>query len=184
MKQAELRQQLFNLIKKEAFFKQKVVLSSGKTSTCYIDIRRISLQSKGAYFIAGLLWEQIKNEIFSAIGGPTLGADPILSSLAYHAQLKNRPIKTFIVRKEKKQHGRQQILEGPPINKDSKVIIVDDVATSGKSLVETIKKLQPLGIKAIKACVIIDRDEGAREALSRYNCPLLSLFKLKEFITG
>ena len=181
MNKERIKKQLFNLIKKKAFFKRKIVLSSGKISNFYIDVRQISLESQGAFLIANLLWEEIKKDKFSSIGGPTLGADPILSALAYHAYLNKRQIKTFLVRKKKKQHGRSKIIEGPPLRKNSKVIILDDVATSGKSLVEAIKKLRSLKIKVKKALVVVDRQEGAKEALQPYKCPLYSLFKLRDF---
>ncbi len=181
MNKEDLKKQLYDLIKKDAFYKEKVVLSSGKESTCYIDIRRISLQSKGNYLISNLLWESIQKQEFTAVGGPTLGADPIISGLSYHAYLKNEPINTFIVRKEQKKHGRTRLIEGPPLEKGAKVIIIDDVATSGKSLVTAIDKLNDYGITTIKAYAVIDREEGATQALAKKDCLLESLFKLSEF---
>jgi len=182
MRRTKVYRELFNLIKKEAFFKKRVVLSSGKVSNYYIDLRRITLQSKGAYLVASLLWEEIKKERFSFIGGPTLGADPILSALAYHSYLKKRPIKTFIVRKERKKHGQAQLIEGPHLEKNSRVIIIDDVATTGSSLVESARKILSSRGRIIKAWVVVDREEGAREALSKLKIPLYSLFRLSDFL--
>ncbi|MBN2119903.1 MAG: orotate phosphoribosyltransferase [Candidatus Omnitrophica bacterium] len=181
MNEKDLRRDLFKLIYNEAFFKKRILLSSGKISSFYVDVRKISLKSKGAFLIANLLWKELEKEKFSAVGGPTLGADPILSSLAYHAHIKRKCLKTFIVRKSAKKHGRAKIIEGPNIPKNSKVIIIDDVATTGKSLVEAIQKLRTLKINVTKAFVVVDREEGAGEALSGYGCPLQSLFKLREF---
>ncbi|RKY42820.1 MAG: orotate phosphoribosyltransferase [Candidatus Omnitrophota bacterium] len=182
MRKAKVHRELFNLIKKEAFFKKKVLLSSGKVSNYYIDLRKITLQSKGAYLVANLLWEEIKREKFSFLGGPTLGADPILSAIAYHSYLKGKPLKTFIVRKERKKHGQAQVIEGPPLKKKSRVIIIDDVATTGASLGEAAKKLIPLGVKVVKAWVIVDREEGAKEFLSKLGISLNSLFRLSDFL--
>ncbi|HEC69044.1 MAG TPA: orotate phosphoribosyltransferase [Candidatus Omnitrophica bacterium] len=182
MRKAKVHRELFNLIKKEAFFKKKVLLSSGKVSNYYIDLRKITLQSKGAYLVANLLWEEIKREKFSFLGGPTLGADPILSAIAYHSYLKGKPLKTFIVRKERKKHGQAQVIEGPPLKKKSRVIIIDDVATTGASLGEAAKKLIPLGVKIVKAWVIVDREEGAKEFLSKLGISLNSLFRLSDFL--
>ena len=182
MRKTEVRRELFNLIKKEAFFKKKVVLSSGKVSNYYIDLRKITLQSKGVYLVANLLWEEIKREKFSFLGGPTLGADPILSAIAYHSYLKGKPLKTFIVRKERKKHGQAQIIEGPSLKRNCRAIIIDDVATTGTSLVEAVKKLIPLEVKIVKAWVIVDREEGAKESLSKLGVSLNSLFRLSDFL--
>lgn len=177
----QYRQDLLKFIKEKAFYKEKITLSSGKQSTCYVDIRRISLHSKGSFLIANLLWDMMSKEDFAAVGGPTLGADPILASLAYHAHLKNKSLRTFIVRKEPKKHGRTRLIEGPPLEEGEEVIILDDVATSGKSLVTAIDKLKSMKIKVKQAYTIIDREEGAAEALEKYDCPLYSIFKLHEF---
>ena len=182
MNQKMIKEKLLALVKKEAFIKKKVILSSGKISNYYVDIRKVSLKSEGAFLIAGLFWEKIKREKFDAVGGPTLGADPILSALSYHAYLKKRPINTFIVRKEKKGHGRKKIIEGPDLLRNSRVIILDDVATSGKSLIEAIIKLKSIGIKVIKSLAVLDRKEGAEENLSKYNCPLISLLTIEDLI--
>jgi orotate phosphoribosyltransferase len=176
-----LRNQLYQLIKDKAFYCENVVLSSGKQSSCYVDIRRISLQSKGNYLISNLLWEKINKEDFTAVGGPTLGADPIIAGLSYLAYLENKPINTFIVRKEQKKHGKTKLIEGPPLKEGAKVIIIDDVATSGKSLITAIEKLNSLGITVTRAYTVIDRKEGAAQALAQHGCILESLFTLDEF---
>jgi len=177
-----MRKELFDIIRKEAFFIKKVILSSGKTSNYYVDIRRVSLQSRGAYLIANLLWKEISKEGIFSIGGPTLGADPILSALAYHAYLENKHIKTFIIRKERKKHGQAKFIEGPPLKKGAKAIIIDDVATTGKSLVDAVVKLRTSKVKVKKAFVVVDREEGAAENLAKVNLSLFSLFKLSDFI--
>ena len=180
MSQRQLKKELIRLIKKEAFFKQKVVLASGRTSNFYIDIRRISLTSKGAFLIANLLWEKLKDEKFDAVGGLTLGADPILSALAYHAHTKGKSLNTFIIRKTPKKHGQNRLIEGPILKKGSSVILVDDVATSGGSLVDSIKKLKSLKLKVVKAFVVVDRREGATRRIARFKCPLGSLLTLND----
>lgn len=175
---------LYKLIKKEAFYKKRIVLSSGKISNYYIDVRKISLKSEGAFLIANSLWQELKKEKCTYIGGPTLGADPILSALAYHAYLDKKPIKTFIVRKKPKKYGQNKLIEGPKLKKGSKVIVIDDVATTGKSLLDAIKKLKSLKVSVKKAFVVVDREEGAKKALKPHKCPLISLFTLRDFIKG
>ena len=182
MSMNKLEKTLFHLIKKEAFFKKKIILSSGKESNYYIDIRKIALTSQGAFLIANLLWEKIKPFKITTIGGPTLGADPILAALAYHAFVEGYKINTFIIRKETKQHGRKQFLEGPVPKKNSKVILIDDVATTGASVIKSLDKIEPYSLKP-KACfVVIDREEGAQNNLDKFKLPLFSLFKLSQFI--
>ena len=102
MKKTALKKKLYTLIRKQAFYKKKIILSSGKSSNYYIDVRKISLTSEGAYLIANLLWQKLKKEKCTFIGGPTLGADPILSALAYHPYLDKKPIRGKIYLKKPK----------------------------------------------------------------------------------
>ncbi|MDD5506481.1 MAG: orotate phosphoribosyltransferase, partial [Candidatus Omnitrophica bacterium] len=128
-----LKKRLFALLEKEALKKGKFVLSSGKTSNYYLDGRVITLTPEGAYLVAGIILELIKGRDIDAIGGPTLGADPIVGAVAALSHINNVPLKTFIVRKAAKEHGAKRQIEGPALGKEAKVLIVDDVATTGKS---------------------------------------------------
>ena len=176
-----LKAELLQILKKEAFFKEKIVLSSGKTSDYYIDGRIVTLSPEGAYLTAAVILELVKDEDIQAIGGPTLGADPIVGAIASLSFINKCPINTFIVRKSPKSHGKMRQIEGPTLKKGSKVILIDDVATTGKSLVEAIKLLGREQIEVKKAIVLIDRQEGARENLDKENCPLISIFKTEDF---
>jgi orotate phosphoribosyltransferase len=102
-----------------------------------------------------------------------------IASLSHQA---GRPINTFIIRKQPKAHGKQQQVEGPLLKEGDTVVIIDDVATTGKAFVESIEVLQKMNITIKKAICVIDRGEGAREALARYNVPLVSIFTLAEFL--
>jgi len=181
-KDKALRLRLKRLIEKEAFFRKRVVLSSGRISNYYIDLRKISLKSQGAFLLASLFWQKLRAKKFDFIGGPTLGADPILSALSYHAYLKKKPISTFIIRKEKKQHGRRRLWEGADLPRGSRLILVDDVATSGASLVKAVRLMRRRGYKVNEVVVAVDRQEGAQEALEKEKCFLDSLFVLSDFI--
>jgi len=178
-----MRKELLNLLKKEAFFKKKITLSSGKVSNYYIDVRRVSLLPQGLYLISNLIWKNIKKESINAIGGPTLGADPIVSGILVCAAKDKKRLKGFLIRKSPKKHGRQKLIEGQELIAKDKVILFDDVATSGSSLVESIKILRKAKVKVIKAITVIDREEGARENLRKVNCPLISLFTKSDFLT-
>lgn len=179
----DLKKSLHNLIKQKAFFKEKITLASGKTSDYYIDARLITLTSEGSYLVASIILEMIKDDNFQAIGGPTIGADPIMGAIASLGYLNKKPINTFIVRKQPKEHGKRRQIEGPEIKPGSKVILIDDVATTGGSLVDAVKLLAKDNIEVIKAVVIVDRQEGAKENLSKVNCPLVSIFTAQDFLS-
>jgi len=179
---AQDRSELFQLLKTIAFSKGKFILSSGKESNFYLDARLVTLSAPGAYLTARIMLDMIKEDQLDAIGGPTLGADPMVGAIASLSHQNNRPINTFIIRKQPKVHGKQQQVEGPLLKEGGSVVIIDDVATTGKAFVESIEVLQKMNIKIIKAICVIDRGEGAREALAKYNVPLESIFTISEFL--
>lgn len=185
---AGLKQKLFTLLKNNAYKEGKVVLSSGKVSDYYLDARLVTLSSEGAYLSAAVIWGLIKNDArfnygqgIRAIGGPTLGADPFLGAIAVLALEDNMPVNTFIVRKAAKEHGMLRRIEGPELRSGDNVIVVDDVATSGKSLVDAVSLLIGQGVSVKGAIAIIDREEGAENNLSQIGCPFISIFKASEF---
>lgn len=177
----ELKQKLLVLLKKEALKRGRFVLSSGKISNYYLDGRIITLTPEGAYLVASIILEMIKNEDIDAVGGPTLGADPIVGAIAALSHIKQTPMKTFIVRKATKEHGTQRQIEGPALKEKSKVILVDDVATTGKSLVEAKEALDKIGVVVTRSIVIVDREEGAKENLAKAGLKLESIFKIEDF---
>jgi orotate phosphoribosyltransferase len=176
------RSELFRLLKTQAFSRGKFILSSGKESSFYLDARLVTLSAAGAYWTARIILDMIKDDQLDAIGGPTLGADPMVGALASLSHQSGRPLNTFIIRKQPKAHGKQQQVEGPLLTEGGSVVIIDDVATTGKAFVESIEVLQKMNIKILKAICVIDRGEGAHEALARYNVPLKSIFSISEFL--
>jgi len=176
-----LKRELFALLEKEALKRGKFVLSSGKTSNYYLDGRVITLTPEGAYLTASIILELIKDKGIDAIGGPTLGADPIVGAVAALSHIKKIPLKAFIVRKSAKEHGTQRRIEGPALKEGNKVILIDDVATSGKNLIEAKEALEKEGVRVESAIVIVDRNEGAKENLKRIGIKLESIFSIEEF---
>jgi len=176
------RSELFQLLKTQAFSKGKFILSSGKESNFYLDARLVTLSAAGAYLTARIMLDMTKDDQLDAIGGPTLGADPMVGAIASLSHQEKRPINTFIIRKQPKAHGKQQQVEGPLLKESASVVIIDDVATTGKAFVESIEVLQKMNIKIKKAICVIDRGEGAAEALAKYNVPLKSIFRISEFL--
>ena len=176
------RNELYSLLKTQAFSRGKFILSSGKESNFYLDARLVTLSAAGAYLTARIMLDMIDKDRPHAIGGPTLGADPMVGAIASLSHQAGRPINTFIIRKQPKAHGKQQQVEGPLLKEGASVVIIDDVATTGKAFVESIEVLQKMNIKILKAICIIDRGEGATEALAKYKVPLKSIFTIAEFL--
>lgn len=139
------------------------ILSSGKKSNFYVDCRKVTLHPVGAKLIGRIVLEKIKGLKVDAIGGLTLGADPITSAVVTLSDLPG-----FIVRKKEKEHGTKQKIEGI-IGKDMNVVIVEDVATTGSSALQAIKAAEEYGAKVIKVISIVDREEGSKEALKDYD---------------
>jgi orotate phosphoribosyltransferase len=114
-----------------------------------------------------------------AVGGPTLGADPIAAAVSLLSYQTGNPMKAFIVRKEAKQHGMQKMIEGPLLQEGDRVVVVEDVITTGGSVLKAIQELEKLKVKITKVICLVDRNEGAQEALAAYNYS--PIFSLKDF---
>lgn len=177
----ELKKKLHSLLEEGALKRGNFVLSSGKTSSYYLDGRVITLTPQGAFLTASIILELVKEKKIDAIGGPTLGADPIVGAIACLSEIKQTPIKTFIVRKAVKEHGTQLRIEGPALKEKARVILVDDVATTGKAIIEAKEALDSIGATIECAIVIVDRNEGARENLAKSGIKLESIFTIKDF---
>ena len=180
-KNQELKEKLFNLLNRDALKRGKFVLSSGKESNYYLDGRVITLTPEGAYLVASIILEMIKGESIAAIGGPTLGADPMAGAIAAVSFINGQAIKSFIVRKQTKEHGTQRQVEGPELKKGERVILIDDVATSGKAIIEAYQALAKIGVLVDRAIVVVDRNQGAGENLAKIGIKLESIFKIADF---
>ncbi|MBF0386124.1 MAG: orotate phosphoribosyltransferase [Candidatus Omnitrophica bacterium] len=174
------KEELKEIIINQGYFREKIILSSGKESDYYIDARRVTLSPQGAYLTAKIMLEMAKDWKIDAIGGPTLGADPIVGAISVLSLQAKRPLNTFIIRKAAKSHGRQKQIEGPDLKPGANVVIIDDVATTGKAFLESITALADIGIKADKALCIVDRNDGAQAALKEKGCSLYSIFNISE----
>ena len=176
-----MKEELRRIIQKDAIFNKRIKLASGKMSNFYVDVRKVTLQPRGLELVAKLIWPIIKKDKVTAFGGPTMGADPIVGGICFLASLKKVKLKGFLVRKEIKGHGRRNLIEGPNLTKRERIVVVDDVVTSGGSLIKAVKVLNESGYKVIKAIAVVDREEGAREAFDEIGCPLVSLFTKSDF---
>ena len=180
----EIRQQLGKLIQEKAYHEGAIKLASGKVSPYYLDARAVTLSSEGAYCVGHILFDMVRDLGVAAVGGPTLGADPMVGALAAVSFLNHKPINTFLIRKTPKDHGRMLQVEGPALTAGEEVVLLDDVATTGGSLVEAMTILKKMDVSVRQAIVLIDREEGARENLAKHDCPLISVFKASEFFSS
>ena len=141
-------------------------LTSGIKSSYYFDGRLLSLDPEGANLIASALLPLLWEAGAEAVGGTTLGADPIVASVALASYRDGPPIPAFIVRKESKEHGTRQNIEGP-LTAGAKVAIVDDVCTTGGSLFHAIESAEAIGCAVVKVVAVLDRRGGGSDEMAR-----------------
>jgi len=173
------RQELLDLIKQRAVQYGEFTLSSGRVSGYYIDLRKVTMDPKGAYLVAKLLCEYAKSLGANAIGGPELGACPIAGAVAAVSTMLETPIKGFFVRKSPKSHGTKSYIEGP-ISPDDKLLVVDDTLTSGNSILQAIKVLTDQKYPILGTAVVVDRMEGGKQILLNHGFSVYSLFTKEE----
>ncbi|HMG24935.1 MAG TPA: orotate phosphoribosyltransferase [Kofleriaceae bacterium] len=180
---AAKRQRLLELLRTRSFQERQVVLSSGKPSNFYIDCKQVSLDAEGAALI-GELFHAVIEELAPeavAVGGLTLGADPLATATSVMSFLAGRPRAAFIVRKEPKGHGTGQWLESTPLPAGAPVVILEDVVTTGASTLKAIERARLAGLHVVAALGLVDRLEGGREAVVK-ETPLTTLFTRRDFL--
>lgn len=182
---AQDRARLLELLRTQSFERKKITLSSGRESDFYIDCKKVALSAEGHWLIGRLLMQAIREKLpgARAVGGLTLGADPLASAVSLTSYLWGRPMPAFIVRKEPKGHGTGVWVEGRSlIETGAEVAIVEDVVTTGASTIKAIERVQSEGLVARHAFALVDRMEGGREAIEAKGCQVTSLFKRTDFI--
>ncbi|MBI4639990.1 MAG: orotate phosphoribosyltransferase [Candidatus Tectomicrobia bacterium] len=176
-----LRQELLSLLIKRSYEKRRVILTSGKESDFYIDGKQTTLDPRGAYLVGKLFHESLKGSQIDAVGGPADGAIPIVTAIALVSQLEGNPLPAFFVRKEQKKHGKQLWIEGrDDLPQGSKVAIIEDVVTTGGSIMKAITQTQAGGFKVVKVLAIVDREEGGKENLAQEGFQLESIYTKRE----
>ena len=181
----EDRQGLLEVIREHSFQLGDFVLSSGKKSSYYLDCRTTTLHPRGALLTARLMLRVIRDNGIEAqaIGGLTLGADPIAAAVAVVSEIEGSPLPAFIVRKETKKHGARRQIEGWTGPPGSRVIVVDDVCTSGGSILEACDKVEAAGYQVAATLCVVDREEGGTEAVrSRY--PFYPIITANDLLSG
>jgi len=180
-----LRDELAEIIRTQSLRQGEFVLSSGKKASYYLDCRMTTLHPRGALLIARLILQKMRQDkIYAdAIGGLTLGADPIAASVAVVSAMEDAPLHGFIVRKESKTHGMQRFIEGWDGLAGSKVVVVDDVCTTGDSILKACDKAEEAGYVVAATFCVVDREEGGTEAI-RNRYPFYPLFTAKELLSS
>ena len=179
----ETREDFLALLKEEAYRKGDFKLSSGKKSEHYVNCKPVTLQGDALMFISWCIFECIEEDC-DAIGGLTLGADPLVAGVAIVSAIEERYMDGLIVRKEPKGHGTKAWIEGPTLAPGSKVTVLEDVITTGGSAIQAAEKLRDAGYVVENVVAIINRQEGteADDAMDDADLNLISLFKLEELI--
>jgi orotate phosphoribosyltransferase len=158
----------------------KVILSSGKEADYYVDLRRVTLDAQAAPLVGRVMLELTKDLDFDAVGGLTLGADPVAAAMLHAAHAQGRQLDAFVVRKAEKAHGLQRRIEGPDV-KGRRVLAVEDTSTTGGSVLTAVEALRAEGAEVIGVAVIVERaaatavEEKGLKYLYAYNLADLGL---------
>ena len=181
---AQGRERLLGLLRTHAFAERDVVLASGQRSNFYVDCKTVSLDAEGSFWI-GLLFRRVIELMApdaGAVGGLTLGADPLATAVAVASFQAGRPLHAFIVRKEPKGHGTGQWLEAAArVDAARPVVILEDVVTTGGSTIKAIERATASGLKVAGVVALVDRLEGGRAAVEAH-APLVALYTRKDFL--
>ena len=178
------REQLRALISELAVVHGRVTLASGKEADYYVDLRRVTLHHRAAPLIGHLMLDLLEEQGFGpgeidAVGGLTLGADPVAGALLHAAAARGMDLDAFVVRKEGKAHGMQRRIEGPDVA-GRRVVAVEDTSTTGGSVMTAVEALRDAGAQVVAVAVIVDRATGARERIEAEGLPYLHLYGLAD----
>jgi len=155
-------------------------LASGQKSSYYINGKLLALHSEGLALMAELILDKLEGQNVAAVGGLTLGADPIIGAVIALAHLRGKTLDGFIVRKEAKGHGTRNLIEGP-VADGARVAIIEDVTTTGSSALKAVEAVKPLGCQIVKIISLVDRKQGASEKFAEMGYPFDPIFSKDEF---
>ena len=174
-----MKEELLELLKKDAYKKGEFTLSSGKTSEHYVNCKPVTLSGRGLTLTSLLMLMYVETDV---VAGLTLGADPLVSGVSLVSALDRRLVNGLIVRKEAKGHGTQAWIEGPLPKEGTKITVLEDVITTGGSAIKAVKRLRDAGYEVNKVISIVDRQEDGESdtAMKLAGLELVSLFTLKE----
>ena len=171
------RDKLKDQILKKAVVHGKVILSSGKEADYYVDLRRVTLDAEAAPLVGEVMLDLTKDWDFDAVGGLTLGADPVATAMMHVAAKSGRKLDSFVVRKAEKAHGLQRRIEGPDV-KGRRVLAVEDTSTTGGSVMTAVEALKEAGAIVVGVAVIVER--GAAPLIKENGLEYLAAYQLSD----
>jgi orotate phosphoribosyltransferase len=177
------RDALLDQIKNKAVVHGKVTLSSGKEADYYVDLRRVTLDAQAAPLIGRVMLELTQHWEYDAVGGLTLGADPVGLAMLHAAAAQGRELDAFVVRKAEKTHGMQRRIEGPDVA-GRRVLAVEDTSTTGGSVLTAVEALREAGAEVVGVAVIVDRGTGAKERVEAEGCEYVYAYGLEDLGLG
>ena len=175
------RDSLKSEILNKAVVRGKVILSSGKEADFYVDLRRVTLDSVAAPLVGEVMLDLTKDLDYEAVGGLTLGADPVATAMLHAAAKRGKKLDAFVVRKSEKSHGLQRRIEGPEV-KGKRVLAVEDTSTTGGSVLTAVEALKYAGAIVVGVAVIVER--GAKERVENEGLTYLSVFSLSDLVSS
>jgi orotate phosphoribosyltransferase len=178
-----LRDELLQHLLAHSFKTGDFTLASGRKSTYYINGKLTTLDARGAYLVGRMFLAMLADDVPEAVAGLTLGADPIIGAMLSLAGLEDLPLRGCIVRKRAKEHGTKSLVEGA-LREGDRVVIVEDVVTTGGSSLEAIAAVRAAGCEVRRVLAVVDREEGGRAALAAEGCRLESIFTASELLAA
>ncbi|AWB90721.1 orotate phosphoribosyltransferase [Homoserinimonas hongtaonis] len=176
----DARERLIEFIKADAVFHGDFTLTSGKKASYYVDLRKVSLDHRVAPLIGQVMLDLIADiPDVVAVGGMTMGADPIASAVLHQGAARGAEYDAFVVRKEPKDHGRGRQVEGPDVS-GKRVIVLEDTSTTGGSPLAAIEALKKVGAEIAAVAVVVDRDTGAKEVIEAAGYPYYAAISLAD----
>lgn len=179
------RERLLDILKERSFQRREVILASGRKSNFYIDCKQTALTAEGHYLFGRLALEELGKVEggVDAVAGVTLGGDPLVSAVSLTSFIAGRPLPALIIRKELKGHGTEAWIEGMKnVKAGARVVILEDVVTTGGSTLKACQKAKDAGLTVVKVVALVDRQEGGRENVEAAGYSLCALFTKRDFI--
>lgn len=178
------RARLAELVNELAVVRGKVTLASGLESNFYVDMRRATLHHEAAPLIGHVMLDLLEENGFSvdevdAVGGLTMGADPVATAMLHAAAARGLDLDVFVVRKAAKDHGMKRQIEGPSVE-GKRVVVLEDTSTTGGSPIQAVEALRAAGAQVLAVAVIVDRNTGARERIEAADLPYLYALGLED----
>jgi orotate phosphoribosyltransferase len=167
------RAELVEQVRSKAVVHGRVTLASGKEADYYVDMRRITLDGTAAPLVGRVMLALTEGLEYDAVGGLTLGADPVATAMLHAAAARGRTLDAFVVRKEGKAHGLQRRIEGAPVE-GRRVLVVEDTSTTGGSALTAVTALREAGAEVVGVAVVVDRDTGAAQRVQAEGLPYLA----------